>query len=227
MRFITSITDTNADSTTVSAPRAVSYQIVRLPVVAGSTVEFRYLLFRSEVNSANTFSSGFNLFAAAYDTPTTAPAAVTDAGILRRPEVTSPNRGLVIANNVIDFGVRVYTRDSSGKLNTVPAFPKATSSTVYTKGFAATTSTTVLPASLPSGGLSTSDIAYSGTSTVGIPAVVEVFVRVLTDEGVNQLALFEDVPSGYVVPAGLTWWDIALKNSKVFTRRVELNSNGL
>ena len=227
LRFMTSITDTNADSTTVSAPRAVSYQIVRLPVVAGSTLECRYLLFRSEVNSSNTFSNGFNLFDAAYDTPTTAPSAVTDPGILRRPEVTTPNRGLVIANNVIDFGVRVYTRDTAGMLNTVPAFPKATSASVYTKGFAATTSTSVLPANLPSGGLTATDIAYSGTTTVGFPAVVEVFVRVLTDEGVNQLALFEDVPSGYVAPAGITWWDIALKNSKVFTRRIELNSSGL
>ena len=220
LRFVTSI----SDSTTISAPRAVSYQIVRLPVVANSTVEFRYTLFRSEVDSANTFNNGFNLFDAAYDTPTTAPSAVTDPGILRRPEITTPNRGLVLANNVIDFGVRIYTRDSAGVLSTVPAFPKAISGTVYTTGFAATTSTTVFPAG---GAVAATDIAYSGNPGVGFPAVVEVFLRVLTDEGVNQIALFENPPSGYVTPAGTTWWDIALKHSKVFTRRIELNANGL
>jgi len=145
LRFLTSITDTNADTTTVSAPRAVSYQIVRLPVVPLSS-EFRYLLFRSEVNSANTFSSGSNLFAAAYDSPSTAPTAVTDAGILRRPEITAANRGLVIANNVVDFGVRVFTRNNSsvtvngtlpGALFLTPTFPDATTPTVV--GFAATT----------------------------------------------------------------------------------------
>jgi type II secretory pathway pseudopilin PulG len=220
LRFVTSI----SDSTPISAPRAVSYQIVRLPVVANSTVEFRYTLFRSEVDSANTFNNGFNLFDAAYDTPTTAPSAVTDPGILRRPEITTPNRGLVLANNVIDFGVRIYTRDSAGVLSTVPAFPKAISGTVYTTGFAATTSTTVFPAG---GAVAATDIAYSGNPAVGFPAVVEVFLRVLTDEGVNQIALFENPPSGYVTPAGTTWWDIALKYSKVFTRRIELNANGL
>lgn len=219
LRFFTYINDTNNDATTISALRAVSYQIVRLPVVAGSSGECRYTLFRSEVNSTNTLNNGFNLFDGVYDNPSTgAPAAVTDPGIVRRPEVTSPNRGLVIANNVIDFGVRVYTRDSSGVLNTVPAFPLATSATAYTKGFATTTSTSVLP-NTPSGGLTFSDIAYSGTTTVGFPSVVEVFIRVLTDEGVMQIDNFENG-----VTSGTTWWDIALKNSKVYTCRVEINS---
>jgi hypothetical protein len=124
----------------------------------------------------------------------------------------------VIANNVIDFGVRIYTRDSSGVLSTVPAFPKATSAGVYTKGFAATTSTSVLP-NTPSGGLAASEMAYSGTAAVGYPSVVEVFIRVLTDEGVMLIDNFENG-----VTSGTTWWDIAIKNSKVYTCRVEINS---
>ncbi len=208
LRFLTSITDTNADANTVSAPRAVSYQIVRLPVVAGSPVEFRYLLFRSEVNSSNSFSNGFNLFDPAYDTPTAAPAAVTDPGILRRPELTTPNRGLVIANNVIDFGVRIYTRNSSGVLSATPNFPDAATPNIV--GFAATTD-----ADKASGVLAKNLILHD------FPAVVEVFIRVLTDEGVMQI---DNLENGRITG---DWWDIALKNSKVFTRRVELNSNGL
>jgi hypothetical protein len=209
LRFLTSITDTNDDANTVSAPRAVSYQIVRLPVVAGSPVEFRYLLFRSEVNSSNTFINGFNLFAAAYDTPTAAaPAAVTEPGILRRPEVTTPNRGLVIANNVIDFGVRVYTRNSSGVLSATPNFPDAATPNIV--GFAATTDYD-----------KESGVVAKNLILHDFPAVVEVFMRVLTDEGVMQI---DNLENGWITG---DWWDIALKNSKVFTRRIEINSNGL
>jgi hypothetical protein len=46
-------------------------------------------------------------------------------------------------------------------------------------------------------------------------------VRVLTDEGVLQI---DNLENGRITG---DWWDIVLKNSKVFTRRVELNSNGL
>ena len=216
LRFLTSATDTNVDTTAVSAPRAVSYQIVRLPVVPLST-EFRYLLFRSEVNSANTFSAGFNLFDAAYDTPTPIPTAVTDAGILRRPEITAANRGLVIANNVIDFGVRVFTRNDSsatvngtlpGALFNTPSFPDSLSPSLI--GFAATTDSN-----------KASGLVTSGLIVHKFPSVVEVFVRVLTDEGVLQI---DNLENGRITG---DWWDIALKNSKVFTRRVELNSNGL
>jgi len=207
LRFMTAATDTNADTTVLSAPRAVSYQIVRLPVVAEST-EFRYLLFRSEVSSANTFSSGFNLFDAAYDVPTVAPVAVTDPGILRRPEITDASRGLVIANNVIDFGVRIFTRNSSGVLSSTPNFPNIKTPTI--QGFAATTDLD-----------KASSVVAKGLILHDFPAVVEVFVRVLTDEGVLQI---DNLENGRITG---TWWDIALKNSKVFTRRIELNSSGL
>ncbi len=54
-----------------------------------------------------------------------------------------------------------------------------------------------------------------------MPDFVEIMVRVLTDEGVM---LIDNLENGWITG---DWWDIALKNSKVYTRRVELNSNGL
>jgi hypothetical protein len=67
-----------------------------------------------------------------------------------------------------------------------------------------------------------SDTALAtGDFVKDIPAVVEVFMRVLTDEGVMQI---DNLENGWITG---DWWDIALKNSKVFTRRIEINSNGL
>jgi prepilin-type N-terminal cleavage/methylation domain-containing protein len=233
LRFFTSITDTNTADTSggsttdshVSAPRAVAYQIIRAPVVFGSS-EYRYQLFRSEVSSENSFAAGYDLFAAAYNsiaqvTETTVSTTIKGAGIIRRPETAANDRRLVIANNVIDFGVRVFTRNSSsvavsgtapGALFPTPSFPA-----VGFKGFAATTLDTAAPATPPQ-----SDTALAtGDFVKDIPAVVEVFMRVLTDEGVMQI---DNLENGRITGA---WWDIALKNSKVFTRRIELNSNGL
>jgi prepilin-type N-terminal cleavage/methylation domain-containing protein len=225
LRFFTSIADTNkADinggtttDTHISAPRAVAYQIVRAPVVYGSK-EYRYQLFRSEVSSENSFVAGYDLFAAAYNstakiTETNTPATIKGAGLIRRPETASNDRRLVLANNVIDFGVRIFTRDSAGLLNPTPDFPLGN-----LKGFAATKTLTdvLITKPLSDASLSTGEIA------TGFPAVVEVFLRVLTDEGVLQIENFEtgQIPGG-------NWWDIALKNSKVFTRRIELKAYAL
>jgi prepilin-type N-terminal cleavage/methylation domain-containing protein len=261
LRFFTSATDTNT-STTLSAPRAVSYQIVRVPVVVGSS-EFRYLLFRSEVSSSATFDAGYNLFylndpsdstkqlPSPYNTTqtktkgdfytgTSFPSHVITGqsaanvisygygpGFIRRPDVTDSDRSLVLANNVIDFGVRVWTRDPA--TNTlVISFPN--SGTVL--GYAATSPTASIPTPLPNPAPAILPAAsYSYASTVGYPEVVEVFVRVLTDEGVTQLALLESTPSVFVGPADILdadkWWYIALQNSKVYTRRIELKATGL
>lgn len=212
LRFISSVADTNASLDRLSAPRAVSYQIVRLPVVEGSS-EVRYQLFRSEVGPRETFEEGYNLFSSVYNS-TAAPASLTAAGIVRRPELlANPERQYIIANNVVDFGVRVWARNASTN-NLEIAFPVSGSAK---KGFAATSNTTLVPTPAPaSGALAAADIEY------GFPEVIDVFVRVLTDEGISQIALLEDAPSGYVAPG--TWWEIALANSRVYTRRIEIKA---
>ncbi|MCS6245630.1 MAG: prepilin-type N-terminal cleavage/methylation domain-containing protein [Opitutus sp.] len=224
LRFFTSITDTNTADTSggsttdthVSAPRAVSYQIIRAPVVFGS-LEYRYQLFRAEVSSENSFSAGYDLFATAYNsiapvTETSVSTTIKGAGIIRRPETAANDRRLVIANNVIDFGVRMYTRNTS-KYSVQLAFPLTTAKL----GFAATIPSATVPAPVPTPAPTSGAIAYD----YGIPIVVEVFMRVLTDEGVLQI---DNLENGRITG---DWWDIAIKNSKVFTRRVELNSAGL
>jgi prepilin-type N-terminal cleavage/methylation domain-containing protein len=223
LRFFTSITDTNTADTSgstttdthISAPRAVAYQIVRAPVVFGSQ-EKRYQLLRSEVSSENSFTSGYNLFAAAYNSTASITEQNTNAttikgsGLIRRPETAANDRRLVLANNVIDFGVRVFTRNTTTNALQI-AFPLPSGKL----GFAATSSTlSPVPTPAPNSGA----VAYD----YGTPVVVEVLIRVLTDEGVLQIDNFEN---GRIT--GTTWWDIALKNSKVFTRRIEIKSTPL
>jgi len=234
LRFFTSATDTNIEDTTpkptfanplatvvtdtrISAPRAVAYQIVRAPVVYNSS-EYRYQLFRSEVSSENSFAAGYDLFADAYNSTALITEIADDwttiraAGLIRRPETAAFDRRLVLANNVIDFGIRVFTRDNAGLLNTTPSFPFGN-----LKGFAATTFATAVPTTKP-----LSDPALASVEIIkGFPAVVEVFIRVLTDEGVLQI---DNLENGGITG---TWWDIALKNSKVFTRRIEIPATAL
>jgi hypothetical protein len=168
--------------TTLSAPRAVAYQIIRRAVVQGSDEE-RYQLYRSEVLPDLTFNAGYNLTAAAYIGGS---AANNAPGSLR-----SPDRANVIANNVVDFGVRIL--DTNGTIR----FPLA------------------------------ANTEYQATAGTAMPDAVEIFVRILSSEGAQQLALLENPPSGYTAPAGTTWTSIVDAHSRVYTRRVELKAKGL
>lgn len=195
LRFFSSVPDTNTPGMldTLSAPRAISYQIVRQSVVAGST-EKRYLLFRSEITPSITFANGYNLFDAKYYSG--------NAATVRTPLLDN-----VIANNVVDFGVRFYGRNAAGAL--VAQFP-TTGDGVYV----ATSDAAKV------------DPAYAGLQHVrDFPEYAEVFIRVLTDEGVNQIALLENAPAGYTAPG--TWWEVVLANSRVYTRRIEIRAKSL
>ena len=193
-RFFSTVPGTNVanDLTTLSAPRAVAYQIMRLPVVAGSS-EIKYQMFRSEVLPNLTFTTGYNLLAPEYNT--------TGSSANNAPlSIRAPDRTNVIANNVVDFGVRIYEGSTL-------KFPVGSSPQPY----AATTS--------PQPGYVT-----------GFPDSVEVFVRILSAEGAQQLSLLENPPDGYTPPEPLTpakWWEIVNANSRVYTRRVDLKAKSL
>ena len=50
-----------SDTSRRGGVRAIAYQIVRYGLTASPTSRARYQLFRSDVNSENTFNAGFNL----------------------------------------------------------------------------------------------------------------------------------------------------------------------
>lgn len=220
LRFFTTKRGSNLTAATTSAPVAVAYQIVRRATTAtANNLDRRYLLHRSEVRpnatgtaaaQLGTLQAGFSITAAAYQ-PTAGSATVNSPAEIRFPTLNS-----VIAENVIDFGVRMYVYA-----------PNATTGALeLTRIFPATNSDLTHAATLPPR-IANADGEYVDC----FPEVVDVMVRVLTDEGARLLAAFEANPQRLTAPAGRTtqqyWWDLAIANSQVFTRRVILNAKPL
>lgn len=230
LRFFTHKSGTNittnatATAENVSAPIAVSYQILRRASTAtANNLDRRYFFHRAEVrpnatgtgtNQLGTLQVGFDITAAAYQ-----PASSSGTPPVRSPsEIKFPTLNSVLAENVIDFGVRLY---------------------IYVPN--ATTGEPVLTQIFPS---SNTDLSHMATlpprATISannysncFPEVVDVMVRVLTDEGARILAAYEAAPQRLLLPAGSGrtpqqyWWDLAIANSQVFTRRIVLAPNPL
>lgn len=187
LRFFATIPGSNS-GTDISAPRAIAYQIVRRSVSSGSA-EQSYFLQRSEETPADTFTKGYNLFSNVY----------YGASPLR-----APTDDTVIANNVVDFGVRCFKRNTTtGNMDMI--FPLSNSALC----FAATSST------------KTGSGPNEASPVSNFPDVVEVFVRVLTDEGAQQIANLE---AGRITG---DWWTIVNANSRVYSRRVDIKSTSL
>jgi type II secretory pathway pseudopilin PulG len=213
LRFFTTKRGGNRDLASASAPVAVAYQIVRRGTTAtANNPDRRYLLHRTEVTPANTLAAGFNVTAGAY-TPTSGnpPAAAGTARELRLPTLNS-----VIAENVIDFGVRLHVyapNSTTGALELTQVFPSANGDLTHLGR---------LPPRIPNSGQTYTDC---------FPEVVDVMVRVLTDEGARLIAGYEANPQRVTAAAGRTpqqyWWDLALAHSQVFTRRIVLPTHGI
>lgn len=180
LRLVTSLPGRERTDGEAAGPGAVAYQLIRSALNADGT-EVRYRLFRSEIPPSVTLASGCDLGAAAYGVGGT-------GGELANPAV---NR--VLAENVIDFGVRIFSRSIRGDLEL--SFPKEPGSVDYSVGRFG-----------------------DGETAEPAPRVVDVMIRVLTEEGAERVAALE---SGRI--AG-DWWDVALANSYVFTQRIALQA---
>lgn len=186
-------------------PRAVAYQLARRkitgdPVDATNPAEVRYMLYRSQVGPGGTLARGFNL-----DKNPSPPAPAPKAGYTdpTNPIIIPPNAE-VLGNNVIDFGVRLYSRNGT---TLKPIFPVDLSDEWdddHLEYFA------------------------KGSATQPYPDVVDVMVRVLTEEGAKLIANLEE---GRLPPENgnfeQTWWDIAEEHSQVFTQRIYVNTQPL
>lgn len=207
-----------------NAPVAVSYQMARVHIGgtnATRTTPITYLLFRSAVSAQNTFTAGYDLLAPApspYNTPNGTDKA---SGTIRQP-----NANHVIANDVIDFGVRIYHRNAANEL--VEAFPAQRNATG-----GVVTEPTVSPVSYVASTAKSPDYAFTdfGGSLArtinGVPEVIDVMVRILTPDGVRQIQAYEENPAAFGGASDAKWWELAEANSQVFTRRIELKSKAL
>ena len=224
LRFFTTKLDTGVSTSNLSAPVAVGYQIIRQHVTSSPASEQRYLLFRAEVRRSRTAGGAPGVFEAGYDLdPLAAPATPYmaaggtsgDPGNLLRPPL-----GAVLADNVIDFGVRLYRKESGGMRLIFPARPATVG--------AAPASGELSSAAPPSA--ETQHLACSTAPAAddhyrhAFPDVAEVMLRVLTDEGARLVAACE---AGHLQPpAGVAaadyWWSLAEARSQVFTRRITI-----
>ncbi len=210
LRFFTTKRGANitTDATTLSSPVAVGWQIVRRASAANAgNSDRRYFLHRTEVAPAATLNTGFDITAAAY---AGAAAQSGNTGAIGTPRSvrTPQDLGAIAAENVIDFGVFLYTQSApaAGSAALIRIFPSA----------AETTHLATAPPRV-------------GVSNAQFPEIGDVMIRVLTDEGATLIAAYE--AGRLTPPAGRTnaqyWWDLALAHSQVFTRRVTLRVQSL
>ncbi len=234
LRFFTTSRGSNVATTptTISAPVAVGYRIIRrFSAPSPANTKTAYLFHRAEVRPARVtttgtqttgpgvLESGYTITAAAYTTTGT-----TTRGDPRTVQVPGARGDLsaVIADNVIDFGVRCYVRDATTPTGLRLIFPAADD-----RGTSATTNSP-LQSKLPSNTPTTApDYAHASL----FPDVVEVMVRILTDEGARLISTFEQANSPLTVPPGINaqqyWWQLATANSQVYTRRIVINAKPL
>ncbi|MDB6170325.1 MAG: hypothetical protein JWM88_3189 [Verrucomicrobia bacterium] len=173
-----------------AAPVAVGYQLIRREMVPGNAAP-RYFLYRAEVTAAATQTAGFALDGEAY---ATASSADGEAGNLLVPPVRR-----VIAENVIDFGAWLYSRETdpeTGRTRIARVFPQSAGSLDY-------------------------QVTFTRGAGAPMPGVVDVMLRILTDEGARKIAALE---AGKI--SG-DWWSIANAHSRVFTRRIAVRGSGL
>jgi prepilin-type N-terminal cleavage/methylation domain-containing protein len=241
LRFFTSSRGTNTAATpaTISAPVAVGYQIVRrFTATNPANQNAAYLLHRAEARPGATgsggatrpgvFESGYDITSAAYTNSTAANNNGATTGDPRSIQVPGAVRNLdsVIADNVIDFGVRCYVRDTSQPGGLRLIFPANANG-----GLSNATTTTALRSQLPS---STPTTAENYDHRFLFPDVVDVMIRVLTEEGTALIANMERVQTpALTVPAKYNnnvqewWWGTAQEHSRVYTRRVVVNAKPL
>ncbi len=241
LRFFTTRRGANLETNvatsvaTASAPVAVGYQIIRrFSAVTATNQSTAYLFHRAEVRPAASGSganlspgvleSGYNIAAAAYQGPTAvgsnSGATTGDPRSIKVPG-SRTNLDSVIGTNVIDFGVRCYVRDSTQPTGLRLIFPANSAAGVPSNAPTASLASS-LPPTVP---------VIPGNFNRAFPEVVDVMVRILTDEGARLITLYEQANSPLTLPTGLNaqqyWWQIAMAHSQVFTRRVVINTQSL
>lgn len=203
LRFIASNVESGG-----SLPVLVAYQIARRPVTGDTTAAnpapSRYSLYRTALSTAETFSQGYDVTSGNYSSGSNTPSSITTTTNRSRANVINPSHANLIASNVVDFGCWLYRRNADGTLARI--FPAASGDV--------------------------SHIAQGNSVTDGsrYPDVVDVFLRVVSDQGAT---LIESIEGGRVVrPAQFAsdtewWWSVVEANSVIVTRRIELKGGAL
>jgi hypothetical protein len=73
---------------------------------------------------------------------------------------------------------------------------------------------------------SSGDTTHSASSREEFPEVVDVMLRVLTEEGARAIESIESGTTSVARPPGITdpewWWSVVEANSRVYVRRIQV-----
>lgn len=146
LRMITSAPTLAGDPN--SGVRAVGYRLELAGVTSAPGAPVQYMLYRTEISAQDTFDNGYELDPDSGD--------YNYGGTL----LENPGSGQIIAGNVVDFGVRLYTFNEDGRRDLV-----------YPRGDGA------------------ADLEYlpSGSGGDPYPQAAEIMIRTLTPEGVRLI----------------------------------------
>ena len=224
-RFFTQAPELDPDVSNTGGARAIAYQIIRHGLTKASTSRARYQLFRSDVTTKETFSSGYNLHPTEGNYLGSGPNGSRDAGNIINPifnDIDGASTDFSLASNIIDFGIRAFliNKSSSGDGYLTQIFPDVNSSTGG--------------GSPPYQYFATSNLSYISETRKpskysNFPEVVDVMIRILSTEGASAISAYEEglIPT----PSGFTpeeyWWEIAEKNSEVYIRRIRVFASGI
>ena len=182
LRFISSAADRSVFTDGKVVPgdvNAISYQLIRRGMPTSGNINdaanASYQLFRSIVRSDNTFNTGYVVDA--YQ----GVAQQGDPGEIKSPSVDS-----MLCDNIIDFGIIIYERNSSGQ---------------YVEGFP------MRDGSLPP----LKDKKRYRAPADGVPVSIEVLVRVLSASGARELRGLEQQGT-----SSDQWWQVARRHSRVY-----------
>ena len=203
LRFVT----TNLESGG-SLPVVVAYQIVRRPITGDPVVTnpaaTRYSLYRSAISNADTFATGYEVTSGGYASTTNNPSSASSTAYRAAWNVMNPSHANLLGSNVVDFGCWLYVRN-----------PDRTLLRIYPTG---------------PGDTSHQAIGNSAAADNRYPEVVDIMIRILTEEGATLLEAIEAGrvlrPTSYGSDAEW-WWGVVEENSKVFTRRIEIKGGAL
>ncbi|MCH6255284.1 prepilin-type N-terminal cleavage/methylation domain-containing protein [Puniceicoccaceae bacterium K14] len=183
---------------------AVSYQIIRAKPESGIN-EPRYSLFRTAVSNRFTMESGYNIKDAnSYELPN--PQSEVHPGAIKSPDTYQS----ILAENVIDFGVRLFVYDD--------AFTPSAAIDVYTP----TGMRLVFPSD-SNGVLDSTDTSHIApifnSVSADYPDAVEVYIRVINPLGAEKLREIEQ--NG---PNNSAWYSVVEEHSKLFTKFIRIPS---
>jgi hypothetical protein len=186
-------------------PTVVAYQVVRRPVVGnpvvGNPAPVHYAIYRSVVSDSETFTQGYDVLSTAYGSTNNNPSSAMSSAYRQPRNVTNPSHANLLANYVVDFGCWLYVREPDGQL--VRIFPQDPVDVAHHV------------------------VGGSLADATRMPEVVDVFVRIMGDAGAATLEALESGrlvrPSHFGTDAEW-WWRVVEENSRVYFRRIEIES---